>query len=729
MDDKIFTALKQEGFVGMGRADWLAGLTVGRLGSLRDEIETAQTGVLVRGRHQVVVRDFEIGGSVQPVAVKFFGRQQGWKDRYDLKRGSKAARSFKAAAHLEAHGVATPSPLAYLERWEDGRLKEAYFLSGYLGGLKSLKNELLQIYAANGPCSALVDLLKQVGSAMRRMHDSGFYHRDLGNQNIELSLTPAGEVEAVYFLDLNRSRIREKLSAKERAQDFSRLKLPSAFLDTLIRIYWDSKIPPSFRRDVAKHRRYFAWWQTSRHCRHPIKSLRKARKKRAKPSLRMEDVWIWDDRSAQAAITLDKKDRKNCHSWANNAKIAFANLKALPGVWQRYREQTSKAFKTRVTVADRIGMSLEPADLEFEPQLALLEKLGHIPVLLRIGHHQGKAQWDRSIDCIDRLHQLGHSIVVGIFQDRRASLEPKSWQHFLQYLFERIDGKVEAVKVGHAINRVKWGIHNLKEYAALMQPLGYLQKKFPSVQIWGPACIDFEPFHSVAALDHLPEGVHFGALSHLLYVDRRGAPENKQGRFGTIEKAALMKAIARHSNRCDDRLILSEVNWPLVDTAEWSPVAATYLPPGARGSRVHVSEEQYGHYMIRYLALTICSGLVERVYWWRLVAHGFGLVDERAEGGWRRRVGFQMLQTFLRELGSATFVEKIDTPEEIYALRFERPNDEVVLLWCNARTFGGPWPIAFQKVLDSKGDAIELSEVGEEPVYLIAPKPAPASES
>ncbi len=707
----------------MGRADWLASLRDGCLSGLRKEIETAQTGVLARGRHQVVVRDFDIGDTVQSVAVKFFGRQQGWKDRYDRKRGSKAARSFQAAAHLEAHGVATPPPLAYLERWENGRLMEAYYLSGYLRGLKSLKTGLLQIYAGNGPCSVLVDLLKQVGVAMRRMHDSGFYHRDLGNQNIELLPDPTTGSDRVIFLDLNRGQIRKKLTTKQRALDFSRLQMPSAFLEVLFRIYWASKAPSDFRKQVAQRRRLFYLWQKSRSLRHPIKSFRKASKNRGKLSLRMEDVWIWDDRSAQAAITLNKKDRKNCHSWRNHAKIVFANLKALPVTWKNYRELCLTAFKTPVAMADRIGMSLEPADLDFEPQLALLEELHRVPVLLRVGHHQGQAQWDRSIHCIERLHQSGHSIVVGIFQDRRATLEPESWKHFLEYLFERIDGKVEAVKVGHAMNRVKWGVHNLREYAALMHPLVDLRKKFPALQIWGPACIDFEPFHSVAALDHLPGGVHFGALSHLLYVDRRGAPENKQGRFGTIEKAALMKAIARHSKRCEDRLILSEVNWPLIDTAEWSPVAATYLPPGARGSRVHVSEAQYGHYMIRYLALTICSGLVERVYWWRLVAHGFGLVDERAEGGWRKRVGFQMLQTFLRELGPATFVEKMDTPDAVYALRFERTNDEVVLLWCNGRTFSGPWPIHFQKALDSTGEPIQFDEVGNAPVYLIAPKP------
>ena len=74
--------------------------------------------------------------------------------------------------------------------------------------------------------------------------------------------------------------------------------------------------------------------------------------------------------------------------------------------------------------------------------------------------------------------------------------------------------------------------------------------------------------------------------------------------------------------------------------------------------------------MIRYLAIVLCSGFVERVYWWRLVAHGFGLVDERAKDGWRKRIAFYMLRTFLQELGQATFVEKIDLPEQVYANAF-----------------------------------------------------------
>jgi len=123
--------------------------------------------------------------------------------------------------------------------------------------------------------------------------------------------------------------------------------------------------------------------------------------------------------------------------------------------------------------------------------------------------------------------------------------------------------------------------------------------------------------------------------------------------------------------------------------------------------------------MLRYMVIAVCSGFVEQVYWWRLVSHGFGLIDERAEGGWRERVGFQMLKVFLRELGGASFVRKLETEKEVYALEFKREGTPVIMLWCNGRTFLGPWPAKFTRAYDVLGEEIELSEVGESPVYLI----------
>lgn len=715
-----FEKLELGRFVGEVRGDLAKSLNEARLDKLCEEIESAKEGVLAKGRHKVVVLEFEIGGEMRQVAVKAFGGQQAWKDRFDLKRGSKAARSFEAARFLEDHGVSTPSPLASLERWEGGRLVESYFLSDYLEGLTSFKAELERIYREGETCDVLVSLLEKVGFAMRKMHDAGFYHRDLGNQNMELSPGEEGGFGEVNFIDLNRGRIRDELTTKERALDFARLRLPSGFLGILIRIYWQAKASPEFKKEVAKARRIFDFWVKSRRWRHPIKSRKKERAARRKGFLRLEDVWIWDQRSAQAAITLDGPDRRNCQSKWNHLKVAGSTLKGAPGIWKEYRRELEGAFQKKVNLAGRIGMALEPADLEFEPQLDYLKVLGKIPVLLRFGHHEGEAQWEKTLGYLDEFHEMGYEIMVAILQDRKAVLEPVSWRQFLDFVLPRIDGKVAMVQLCHVINRVKWGLHNLNEYVSLLEPVVELRKRYPAIRFSGPACIDFEYHYLIAALKATPKGLHYDALSHQLYVDRRGAPENKQGKFGTVEKAALLKAIAKKSDRCDDRVIVSEVNWPLVDTGVWSPVAASYLIPGAKASKVSVSEEQYGCYMIRYLVLTLCSGFVDQVYWWRLVSHGFGLIDERAEGGWRERVGFQMLKVFLRELGTATFVEKLETEDEVYVLRFERKRGEVTMMWCNGRTFNGPWPCEYKKVLDASGEEIELSEVGDFPVYLLA---------
>jgi hypothetical protein len=246
-----------------------------------------------------------------------------------------------------------------------------------------------------------------------------------------------------------------------------------------------------------------------------------------------------------------------------------------------------------------------------------------------------------------------------------------------------------------------------------------LQEKFPEITFTGPACIDFEYHYVLSAFESAPDGLHYGALSHHLYVDRRGAPENFQGRFSTLEKCGLLRAIARVVPACDDQVIISEVNWPLEGGGIWSPVTATHVDPDAPEHPLSVSEFDYGVYMLRYLVISVCSGFVDRVYWWRLVAHGFGLVDERAEGGWRERIGFKMLRVFLEQLGSATFLEKLEMEDDVYAFRFERGDEKIIMMWCNGRTYSGPWSFEFRQALNATGDVTGIKEVGDSPVYFL----------
>jgi len=110
------------------------------------------------------------------------------------------------------------------------------------------------------------------------------------------------------------------------------------------------------------------------------------------------------------------------------------------------------------------------------------------------------------------------------------------------------------------------------------------------------------------------EGLHFDVLSSLLYVDRRGAPENRQLGLDTVDKVVLLRAIAEVGRNCSERLWITEVNWPLREG-----------PHSPAGKSVSVDEQSQADYLVRYYLLTLGTGLVERVYWWRMAARGYGL--------------------------------------------------------------------------------------------------------
>ena len=86
------------------------------------------------GRNRHVVVELPVAGGVERVIVKAFGRQAWLRDLRDRRRGSKARRTWLAASHLVRHGVGTPRPVGYLERWEGSRLRESYFVAAWQEG-------------------------------------------------------------------------------------------------------------------------------------------------------------------------------------------------------------------------------------------------------------------------------------------------------------------------------------------------------------------------------------------------------------------------------------------------------------------------------------------------------------------------------------------------------------------------------------------------------------------
>ncbi|MDH3592543.1 MAG: lipopolysaccharide kinase InaA family protein, partial [Planctomycetota bacterium] len=507
------------------------------------------------------------------LAVKRF-RGPGWLgSRWARRTGSKAARSWRVARALQDAGIGTPEPVACFERWEGPTLLGSVFITRWEEHTDSLSTHLLSIYHKEPRYRRTLNLIDVVAKQLRRMHDAGVRHGDCGNQNILVRRTDVETFQDVRFIDLNRGRVRgAPLSMRDRAFDVSRLRLPSRLRWLLCAMMYPDEYhrgeppPRALLRWISWHGTRFAIHNWSRKIRRPLRTRRRAREKRGdKEYPRLRDIWMWDDHSEQAIGLWMRREKNRLRSYGSTAKIAGVTAVSLVAVRRRWRRVRSTLYRRPVDLRDRIGMTITLEPETIERKRAVLATFRHrVPLLLRFYHHEGKEQWAFGIEQARKLHADGHPISLALLQDRRAVLDPQRWRAFLFEVLEGLGDIAVHVEVGHAINRVKWGLWGLHEHRALMKPLADLKARWPSVKWIGPAVNDFE-FHFILA--SLPRDVVLDALSLHLYMDRSGAPEGTQKILGTkvtgIDKFVYARAVAELTRRCGDDVIVSEVNWPL----------------------------------------------------------------------------------------------------------------------------------------------------------------------
>ena len=97
--------------------------------------------------------------------------------------------------------------------------------------------------------------------------------------------------------------------------------------------------------------------------------------------------------------------------------------------------------------------------------------------------------------------------------------------------------------------------------------------------------------------------IPFNVFSSLLYVDRMGAPENRQFGWDLQRKASLLKAVVDTCGMGKKPLRITEMNWPLKGTGKYSPVSG----------KPNVSEEDQADYLVRYYVLSLASGFIRRI--------------------------------------------------------------------------------------------------------------------
>lgn len=691
---------------------------------------------LIAGGRNMIVR-VRLPGRAQTadIVIKAFARQTLLKDAVDRRRGSKACRTWRAASHLRRHGIGTPAPIGFLECRRGVRIMESYYISEHQETISSFKLELIRLFRTDPECWKFMELMECVACTIARMHAAGLIHNDLGNQNILLRRVGDGKWSDVQFVDLNRARIRDWLSPRARARDLSRISLPSDLLRVFIDMYYGDAVPDAeFRSWERLFRKLYAVHAATRRLRHPLRALKRGRSGEASDRWPLpRDMWIWDEKSAQAISTMRARDRKHYYSPAWIAKPAVSTAVAALPVLRTYRCLLRNCYQSSVPMAGRVGVAVDPRPGSWENERRLLDGLGGVPVFVRFYHHENGDARNFREHAVRELAAQGRPVAIGLVQDRRAVLEPARWRDFCAGVLAGTADSVEWVEAGHAVNRVKWGIWNFDEHRRLLQGVADAAQDMGGVRLMGPAVIDFEYPFLVAALKNVPHNIRFGALSHHLYVDRRGAPESRQGRFSSLHKFALARAVARWSPVCDDRLIVSEVNWPLKGTGIYSPVGSPYEASGPRLNDPSVDEEHYAAYMVRYLAIAICSGLVDRVYWWRLVARGFGLVDDSIPAQWRERPAYRALAVFLQMLGESRFTATVTDYEPrnapgIHFLQFDRPTgDRLWLAWSSVSETEVNLPFECAEVTDLYGEQVQTRtstvRLNGNPVYLVSEHP------
>lgn len=231
--------------------------------------------VLQAGRH--ITRRLRVGttGASYDLVVKTFGRQSIIKDAFDRLFGSKALRTFLAASFMRDRGIGTVPPIACLEEWRGPRLVSSHFVSLHIGPSICFTDRLSEVWSECGDGTAFTPLLALVADAVRKLHDAGCAHGDLGNQNIELLRGDVpGTFSGVAFLDLNRARFGKPLSIAARACDLARISLPVGLYDDFFRLYWSGSEPHGFRRAYRLYRFLFSLHGLTRPFRHPLREMR-----------------------------------------------------------------------------------------------------------------------------------------------------------------------------------------------------------------------------------------------------------------------------------------------------------------------------------------------------------------------------------------------------------------------------------------------------------------------
>lgn len=619
----------------------------------------------------------------------------------------KAAKSFRMAREFAAAGLPTPEPFFFAEvvaetapegsvqraggtavfvcRALGDRIELRYLLRARNAGLEHEQFPALD-------CGALID---GVAALARRMHDAGFWHRDFSIGNLLVAPAAAGgSPPEISVVDLNRCRRLAVVPLVARLRDLCRLPLDRAEdRARLLAGYFGGAekvaAPDRLRYELA--RRAFLG-------RNRLKAGARGAALRAKAWLvprgthahipppqegaSPRDKIVWDALSDQPHSHASRLERARVRftDAPSHLRSLLALAGAVPRIRRRYRELGSELGRGAVVPFPwpEPGVAVRPWSADPAPLLAAFDELGARRALLRL--HPWQDKHDAEERLARELAARGVEIAFTLPQSRELVKDRARWRAAVAELAERFAPLGSRFQIGQAVNRSKWGLWSHDDYLALAADAAEILRRprpgVAPVELFGPAVIDFEAHVTAAIVNRRHPTLRLDGLASLLYVDRRGAPENRQLGCDTADKVRWLAAIAGTGRLVSSgRQWLSEVNWPLREG-----------PHSPAGKSVSVDEESQADYLPRYYLLAAGEGRVERIDWWQLVARGYGLIDPGSDGQLRRRPSFRAFATLRRELAGAECRGPVELAPGLRALAFRRGGAELLAVWAP----GGP---------------------------------------
>ncbi len=233
--------------------------------------------IITKGRNITVISAAPGRESEIDVVIKAFPSSSSVRHLLPGGGYTKARRNWEAAVRLYETIQGTPVPVAYVEHVIKLGTVASFYISVYADGFSSFKEELLNIYLRECEGDKLRSLLGSVAAGVRRMHDNGVVHHDLGNQNIFLRRKGDYDWADVLFIDLNRGRVYKEISLLRRASDLSRLALPPNLMKFFIFMYCGKDIEPTELAALEGLARFkYQVHHRSRSLRHPFREAKLA---------------------------------------------------------------------------------------------------------------------------------------------------------------------------------------------------------------------------------------------------------------------------------------------------------------------------------------------------------------------------------------------------------------------------------------------------------------------